>query len=256
MAWHRKAIEMSWSMKLLPLVLACACGGTTLASAPDDSGAGGTKQGTGGDESGGASAGGAAGGGALPGTGGAAGSGARPGSGGTAGGAGKGGSGGTREPAKHRPAEVVCGMRPSAMDASAPGGQSPPLQTCTMSSECTSGPNGRCIAGRIGTYCTYDECFNDSDCNPGAVCLCQSSMSQGSRCATVAGCRIDADCPKGFCSPTFGTCGNYSGVIGYACHSTADECVDDADCAKLAGGYCMHDAMVGRWICSNSQCAG
>ena len=122
--------------------------------------------------------------------------------------------------------------------------------------DCKSGPNGRCISGRIGTYCTYDACFTDENCDPGAVCMCGMESGTGNHCSQP-GCRVDADCPGSWCSPTFSSCGTFSGVVGYACHATADECVDDADCTStMKGIYCMYSPMVAHWVCSSSQCAG
>lgn len=59
-------------------------------------------------------------------------------------------------------------------------------------------------------------------------------------------CRVDSDCESGggYCSPSqnaglfvcsdgcSGTCGG--GLTGYYCHTAADECVNDCDCAGLA----------------------
>lgn len=257
---------MSWTVKLAPVLFVCACGGTTLTVGPDGGGGKGNEE-SGGASSGGTENGGTAGDGAGGRTlGGAAGSPVQGGAGGGIAGAGSGGRAGagtgggpTREPLKHRPSQVVCGVRPPAQDAGGPQGASPDPMVCTTDADCVSGANGRCISGRLATkFCTYDACFDDTDCESGSVCQCSpaTQTSVGNHCS-APGCRIDADCPGSFCSPTFGTCGNYSGVIGYACHTTADECVDDTDCiGKGPGAYCMHDPMVGHWICSSSQCAG
>lgn len=168
--------------------------------------------------------------------------------------AGAGGSGHT--PAKHRPRQVVCGTPPPGGGGASSAGQQPAPEMCSVDSDCQTGPNGRCIFGRIGQYCTYDECFRDGDCASGEVCMCGASTGTGSHCSQ-AGCRTDSDCPGSYCSPTFGTCGNYSGVIAYQCHTSKDTCIDDADCASTGvGAYCMYDPMVAHWVCSSSQCAG
>ncbi len=257
---------MSWFLRLAPLALMSACGGTTLTRSGDGGAGGSGGPGVGGSgavETGGRSAGGAVsgGGGATHGSGGvvSGAGGSIPGSGGSVPGSGGSmlGSGGKmHEPTKHRPAEVPCGTRPNdggSSDAGAP----PSIETCAVDGDCSHGFNGRCISGRIGLHCTYDVCFGDGDCAEGAICMCSSAMSQGSHCSQP-GCRIDADCPGSWCSPTFSSCGTYSGVIGYQCHTKADECTNDTDCAAGTSGapYCMYEPMVAHWICSSSQCAG
>jgi hypothetical protein len=170
--------------------------------------------------------------------------------GGTASGGATGSGGGiSREPEEHRPREVKCGKRP-------PGAGGIPASSfgdCETDADCTSGFNGRCVQER-GMYCSYDDCFADDDCESGAVCLCGDAEGTGNSCSE-AGCRVDADCPGSWCSPTFGTCGGYSGVVAYACHTAADECVDDADCDGL-WGYCWYSPMAARWVCGTDVCAG
>jgi hypothetical protein len=223
---------MSWFRLLLPLILLSACGGS-VDTRNDDGGAGGIA-------SGGAGGSKATGGVGNGGAGGSKATGGAPGTGGV----------GPHKPVNHRPTEVTCGTRP----ADAGDIPSPKNSECETDAQCTSGLNGRCIVGR-GSYCTYDTCFEDSDCGTGSMCLCGSSTWLGNSCSQ-AGCRVDADCPGSWCSPTFGTCGNYTGVVGYACHTAADECVDDADCENGPGGYCAYSPMVAHWLCSTSQCVG
>ena len=135
------------------------------------------------------------------------------------------------------------------------GGQPLPGM-CTVDTDCTMGANGRCIFGRVGKYCTYDACFKDADCGTRTVCMCGTPGGTGAHCGQP-GCHIDADCPGSWCSPTFSSCGNYSGVVGYACHTPADECVNDADCSAMGGAaYCMYMPSSAHWVCSISQCAG
>jgi hypothetical protein len=267
---------MSWSMRLVPILFLSACGGTFVTEEP--SGKGGTDvggsagdRGNGGDESGGTSSGGASSGGKVgtggkvasggsTGTGGKVASGGSTGTGGKVGGTGGAGGSTTREPAKHRPSAVSCGTPPASLIPPGTGGASgaplPPPDMCMTNTDCQSGPNGRCIFGRIGQYCTYDACFTDENCEAGAVCMCGSQSGPGNHCSQK-GCRVDADCPGSWCSPTFSSCGTYSGVVGYACHTSTDECVDDADCTSSGAGiYCMYSPMVAHWVCSSSQCAG
>ncbi len=129
---------------------------------------------------------------------------------------------------------------------------------CTSDAECTDGENGRCTSwGRGGAGCTYDQCFVDGDCGPGATCEC--GAGSGANVCKPSNCRTDDDCATGFCSPTFGSCGAYSGNVAYYCHTCEDECVNDADCGgdgSWGAAYCAFEPTVGRWICSDSHCAG
>lgn len=148
-------------------------------------------------------------------------------------------------PANHRATADPC----STMSIPDPP---PPVPNCATDADCSGTylPGGRCVAGG----CSYD-CTSDRDCSPG-VCRCNGSPS-GDHVCTWAACHVDADCPGSYCSPTYGTCGNYGGVIDYRCHTPEDECTDDSDCGAIGTpGYCMYDALVGHWNCHNSQCAG
>jgi hypothetical protein len=72
-------------------------------------------------------------------------------------------------------------------------------------------------------------------------------------------CQIDADCGDGgYCSPTQGDCGSYSGIIGYYCHTPADTCVNDSECSdpERGPGYCMYRPELGHWQCGYGQCVG
>ena len=151
-------------------------------------------------------------------------------------------------PAPTRPSEVVCSpCRPPG-----PGGGGGGGGECTTDADCTAGTNGRCGFGRIGTFCTYDACFRDSDCADGEACLCDGAA--GGNACVPAGCRTNNDCGPGFaCSPTFGSCGHYSGFIGFECHTAADECTTDGECGA---GYCAFDPAIGHWACSTSECVG
>ena len=130
---------------------------------------------------------------------------------------------------------------------------------CHSHEECTEGMNGRCTNyGRGYADCTYDQCFVDADCASGP-CNCGDDYS-GNTCRG-GDCQIDADCgDAGFCSPTLGSCGDYSGVVAYYCHTPDDECTDDADCEGsrdgFGGAYCMYSPEVARWVCSDTHCAG
>ncbi len=132
---------------------------------------------------------------------------------------------------------------------------------------CTASPaDGGAPPGFDGG--SLDQCLVDSDCVDGGVCSCRGStfawahQSYGNSCVP-ANCRSDSDCgPGGACSPTvdFG-CGPFYGVVGYYCHSCADECENDSDCnanptAGGPAGYCAYDATIGHWSCGYNFCAG
>ena len=236
---------MSSSLRLIaPLILLSACGGSFTSSGGDAGSAGASKAGAGNGVGGASGLAGAA---ALGGA--------------TVGGAGNGSGGAVamREPAKHRALAESCGPRSTAGPSPGQGDAAPLPLTCVVDTDCVGGPNGRCLSGRIGRYCSYDTCFEDRDCGSRSVCMCGASTGASNRCLTESACQVDADCPNSWCSPTFGSCGNYSGVIGYACHTPKDECVDDTDCganSNGSGAYCMHEPMLAHWICSTAQCVG
>ena len=152
------------------------------------------------------------------------------------------------EPAVHRVEPIACdNVRDSPpVNMSAEEG-------CTSHADCTEGTNGRCLADRFGNSCSYDGCFEDSEC--GGPCIC--GVGVGSNSCTGGGCQVDADCgPGGWCSPTYGSCGQFGGIVAFECHTENDECTDDSDCSDLANGYCTFAAEVGHWVCGNTQCEG
>lgn len=167
----------------------------------------------------------------------------------------------SRVPRQHRAAAAACpSTRPPGPDPGSGRG------TCKADSECTDaamGQNGRCVPTRAGFVCSYDTCADDSSCG-GKVCLCRDSAetaatAKTNHCLALGNCQTDRDCGGAYCSPSFGTCGNYLGVISYYCHTAKDDCVDDEDCQGTdagPGGYCMFSPMETRWVCSYSQCAG
>lgn len=157
-------------------------------------------------------------------------------------------------PSPTRPAPVTCSAcRPPSL---AGGGGTP--SACMGDADCTMGMNGRCVFGRIGRYCSYDECFSDSDCGDNEVCLCDGTgLGGGGNSCITTSCRTNNDCGGQTCSPTLGSCGDYAGVVGYACHTASDECTVDTDCAGLgADAYCKFDPAVSHWVCSDAQCVG
>jgi hypothetical protein len=134
-----------------------------------------------------------------------------------------------------------------------------PETECVRDEDCSAGENGRCTDFRGGWQCTYDTCFTDGACDAGGPCRCEGAFWTDANTCLAGNCRVDADCGSGgYCSPTFGDCGNYSGVIGYYCHTPADTCVDDADCveAGVGAGYCMYRPELAHWVCGYGQCVG
>jgi hypothetical protein len=167
-----------------------------------------------------------------------------------------------RVPRQHRATRAACPAdRPSS---TCMGGGAP--AACATDGDCTMGRNGRCVGNpHDGCRCNYDQCSDDSACTTGGPCACRLSTrgASGANVCLAGNCQVDADCGAGgYCSPTFGSCGDYSGVVGYRCHTPQDECVDDEDCAGADAGflgqrpYCMYASEVGHWRCSNSACAG
>lgn len=152
------------------------------------------------------------------------------------------------EPEVHRGESIMCDdVRDSPAISSSPGGG------CSTHEECTGGDNGRCLSGRGENYCSYDACFADADCDGPCVC----GTGAGGNSCTSGGCQVDADCgPGGWCSPTYGSCGLYGGVVAYECHTPDDECTDDADCSDMPNAYCKFAPEAGHWVCDNGQCEG
>jgi hypothetical protein len=162
-----------------------------------------------------------------------------------------------RVPEKHRAAPVACD------DQRPPGGGRAFFvgSECTQDAECSAGHNGRCQDFRGTSACTYDECAVDADCSSSGPCACEGAFWSDANACLPGNCRIDADCSGGggYCSPTFGDCGNYSGVIAYYCHTPEDNCIDDSDCGgnEMQGpGYCMYRPELGHWECGYGQCVG
>jgi hypothetical protein len=168
----------------------------------------------------------------------------------------------------HRAATVVCAPdRGPGLCAAASNPSTPPASLlCKEDADCTTGKNGRCLpmARIVGCQCTYDACFSDADCaQTGGPCECRTSgagtAAPGYTATNVCkggNCRTDKDCGSGYCSPTFGSCGKFLGVVAYYCHTPKDKCVDDADCATQGGGDCRYNQVMGAWMCETTQCAG
>jgi hypothetical protein len=141
---------------------------------------------------------------------------------------------------------------------------------CTTDADCTKTDGfggelmGKCTTTSAGQTCDFDQCTTDASCtDPSDVCSCEGQTSGegnfGSLCIP-ANCHTDADCgSSGFCSPSGMTgCGNgFGGTTGWYCHTCADTCVDDSDCASMGmQGACTLDPTVGHWACSYGNCTG
>jgi len=249
------------------LVIACSGRATELAAA--SAGASGSEEAAGsGNASGsGASSGAGSSGGSSP-QAGSAGAGAGGASAGAAGAISLAGAGGAtpQEPTKHRPTATTCDHTRASNDPGAPTDPEAPRVDCRAHTDCTSGENGRCVGnGHDGWRCTYDSCFADSDCSGGTsdapqLCECEGGSRSDNNVCLPGGCRVDADCgAAGYCSPSFGDCGNFFGVVGYYCHTNTDECLNDTDCnadGSHPQAYCAFKPTVGRWQCSNLNCVG
>jgi hypothetical protein len=137
-----------------------------------------------------------------------------------------------------------------------------PGNPCVTNADCTGGQNGRCLcAPAFGspdsgnadtlyndTFCSYDQCFADTDCHPRVPCDCRDDGVPGSPnvCMSTSNCAVDPDCPStGFCSPT---------GAGYFCHTPNDTCIDEVDCPPAAAtlitqSACLFEADSGVWEC-------
>jgi hypothetical protein len=190
-------------------------------------------------------------------------------------------------PRHHRPTASSCSPTPlpaePAIKTEDAGG--PYISNeCTTHADCSTRPNGRCVnvtqcdpsTTTCGTHCVYEECSSDAECEAGSSCFCSDDTTycsagystscplQGDEGVCACGianqckkgnCRVDSDCGLGgYCSPAIDDCGY---VLGYFCHTPADECVNDDDCTKLDAGPvgflgCLPDpsANYSRWICT------
>jgi hypothetical protein len=265
-------------LSIVALTVLCtlvACGGSKSpkgtggnGGTPDGGAGAGAKGGAGGAGTGGL--GGAAGVGGMHGSAGAGGGGgAAAGAGGTSTGGrgGPGGGGGAVVPDHHRAAAAACLPDRSPGSCPYPDG-GPTTGVCVADSACPSSAgqtNGRCgPAPRLAAcQCSYDTCFRDEDCALGGPCLCRTGATADGTAPNYCmkgNCQVDADCgPGGWCSPTEDfSCGRFSGTVGYYCHTPADTCVNDGECATAASptANCRFNPTVGAWACASGQCAG
>jgi len=158
------------------------------------------------------------------------------------------------EPAAAEPSRpyVRVGHRsaPGTCEPSRPCTPIRPSFFCSSHSECAEGNNGRCSSD--GVECTYDECFVDEDCQPGALCDCAGGRDTSHRCLPVE-CRSDRDCTGGMgCSPSPAVECPVP-VVGYYCHTAADECAVDGDCSGPLA-YCAFNPSSRAWVCATQTC--
>jgi hypothetical protein len=167
-----------------------------------------------------------------------------------------------RAPQAHREAGVACPPE-RVQDAGDPcfALTPQPGNPCVTSADCADGSNGHCFCTPAyvppedgapntlngKTFCSYDQCFADTDCPPRVPCGCGDPLIPGTpnACMSASHCAVDSDCPSpGFCSP--------SGP-GYFCHTPNDTCIDSADCPPAATpqvvSACVFDADAGVWGC-------
>ena len=259
---------------ILPLVIV-ACGGTTFQSTVDG-GTDGGGNGTGdtGETSGTAGTGGTgetsgtAGTGASAGTGGSAGTAGSAGTGGT--GAGTGGTGGTgagtggtggacggsHSSPIGRPSPVACPAHSSPIVSNGESDGGGP--SCTSLAACTDDGSANffyvsCLRGK----CSVDACLTDSDCKGGQVCACADeiggggALRLGNECMTTQ-CQVDSDCGSGqVCSASVGPCGS---LLGFYCHTPADECLTNSDCCGTTP-LCTFQTTSGHWACQGAAVA-
>jgi hypothetical protein len=159
------------------------------------------------------------------------------------------------EPSHHRSARERCdNVRPRGSFSSSPIEVGP--GDCVSDADCSDGPNGRCDFDSGAARCTYDACFSDAECDSGP---CSCGVKGAPNLCLGGNCQVDAQCGKGsYCSPSLGSCGNYSGVVAYWCRTPEDTCVEDSECVnpEVGGGYCAYYPEVGHWACQYNHCVG
>lgn len=151
-------------------------------------------------------------------------------------------------PGVSRPVALTCNACRPAVNATSDF----PEARCGSDADCCDGDNGRCVWGRGGPFCSYDRCFQDSDCGDRELCACDGARDGGNACIE-AGCYVDAECGDYKCMPSLGGCGHYFPPVGYYCHTAEDLCQTDDDCTV---GDCRYNDLSGYWACSDSECVG
>lgn len=107
------------------------------------------------------------------------------------------------------------------------------------------------------SFCHYD-CVSDSDCGPGAICICATGDDPGkgellevNQCVR-ANCTTAGDCDSGACGVSAGDCN----VVDRAqCRMADDECSGHEDCPTDAVASTNADLCVSRgkgFVCSSA----
>lgn len=65
---------------------------------------------------------------------------------------------------------------------------------CSTDSQCKAAPEGRCERMITNAGCKQDDCWLDSDCAPGSLCVCDDTRK---KICQAANCVSDDDCPEG-----------------------------------------------------------
>ena len=232
-----------------------ACGGQTFTELGDAGGDGGSSSSSGsssGGSSGGSSSGGSSGGSSSSSGGSSSSSGGSTSSSGGSSSSSGGSSSGV-VPDHHRTDDGQCSQPAPAGNCNFGGSSGGGM--CSSDTECTDGGvNGRCVESQGGVAfcgCTYDTCMHDTDCASGQACACHgSTYNSGGNTCMAGNCRVDTDCGAGgYCSPSYDPTG-CGGLLGYFCHTAADLCVNDRDCATTGGPQvCWYTTATGRWEC-------
>jgi hypothetical protein len=243
---------------IVAVVAVWACGGATFTSVDGGGGDGGSSSSSGSSgSSSGSSGSSGSGSGSSSGSSGSSGS----SSGASSGSSGSSSGGVQRVPVNHRPSDAQCFTTPPAGTCNTQGGTP---GNCSKDANCMAdgGTNGRCVetgGGVLYCSCTYDTCSGDSACPTGETCACHQSPytnNQGNTCVQ-GNCRVDSDCgTNGYCSPADNTmsCGS---LLGYYCHTSADQCIDDSDCSSMSGfQVCTYVATSSRWECKTQGLCG
>jgi hypothetical protein len=175
-----------------------------------------------------------------------------------------------RAPLDQRASAAAC---PHGRDAGAglpcPDSGTPlPGNPCAVDSDCTGGNDGVCLCAPdlvpppsgsgpgtlyTETFCSYDQCFVDSDCGQRVPCDCRDPGIDGTPnvCLSASNCAVDSDCgPPGFCSPSAVL--GQTPDVGFFCHTENDTCVDDSDCPVPGGPFveaCRFDTAGAIWHC-------
>ena len=165
------------------------------------------------------------------------------------------GAGGQVPEPVHTPVGVACPVTVGPGLPAQDGG----VVSCTNDQDCQGDGAATVFRHCLRHQCGPDLCLMDDDCVAGQRCVCASelggNMIHTNVCAPT-GCRADADCASGLCSPgSHGRCSTLSG--SYFCRGAADTCHADADCAScnhqglLTPGFsCQYVLEVGHWQCA------